>query len=272
VCTAQKTAAAPPVEGADPAPRWTLKRLVGWVRERFGLCVCRETIRAALHRLELSWKKAKKLLGRADPERRQTFIAQLQGLLEGAQRDRHLLVYLDEAHIHQDTDLGYGWARRGERLWVASSSPGLSAKVSFYGLYLYNEGQVRLWPYARANGEHTVDVLHRLRAELPDRALIVLWDGAPYHRANAVRAAAAALDIALVPLPGYSPDLMPVEALWRWLREDVTYHHCHTSPDDLSRRVAAFETRLNQNPFAVADRLWVKDELDPDEEKLRIPK
>jgi transposase len=22
--------------------------------------------------------------------------------------------------------------------------------------------------------------------------------------------------------PGYSPDLMPVEALWRWLREDVT--------------------------------------------------
>jgi hypothetical protein len=20
---------------------------------------------------------------------------------------------------------------------------------------------------------------------------------------------------------------MPVEALWRWLREDVTYHYCH---------------------------------------------
>ena len=143
--------------------------------------------------------------------------------------------------------------------------------VPFYGLYLYNEGQVRLWPYARANGEHTIDVLRRLRAEVPDWALIVLWDGAPYHRAKAVRAAAADLDIALVPLPGYSPDLMPVEALWRWLREDVTYHHCHTTVEDLTRRVAAFETRLNQNPFAVADRLWVKDQLDPDEEKLRFP-
>ena len=65
---------------------------------------------------------------------------------------------------------------------------------------------------------------------------------------------------------------MPVEALWRWLREDVTYHHCHTTAQDLTRRVAAFETRLNQNPFAVADRLWVKDQLDPDEEKLRSPK
>jgi hypothetical protein len=120
-----------------------LRRLVGWVRERFGLVGCRETIRAALHRLTLSWKKAKKLLGRACPERRQAFVEQLQGVLAGAQHDRHLLVYVDEAHIHQDADLGYGWAKCGERFLVASSSPGLSARVSFYGLYLYNEGQVR---------------------------------------------------------------------------------------------------------------------------------
>src|SRR3982751_1824083 len=154
----------PPIEGADPAPRWTLRRLVGWMRERFGLVCCRETIRAALPRRKLSWKKAKKLLGRADPERRQAFIEQLQDVLACAQRDRHLVVYLDEAHLHQDTDLGYGWAKRGERFWVASSSPGLSARVSVYGLYFYNEGQVRLWPYPRANGDHTMDVLRRLRA------------------------------------------------------------------------------------------------------------
>src|SRR5215207_10295689 len=122
VCAAQRTAATPPLEGADPAPRFTLKRLMLFVRERFGLVCCRETIRAALRRLELSWKKAKKLLGRADPERRQAFIEQLEGVLDGAQRDRHLVVYLDEAHIHQDADLGYGWAERGQRLWIASSS------------------------------------------------------------------------------------------------------------------------------------------------------
>jgi hypothetical protein len=133
------------------------------VRERFGRTCCRETIRAALHRLGLSWKK--KLLGRADPQRRQAFVEQIQDLLAGAQRDRHRLVYLDE--IHQDADLGSGWSERGRRLWVASHSPRLSDKLSFYGLYLYNEGEVRLWPDARANGEHTVDVLRRLRAEWP---------------------------------------------------------------------------------------------------------
>ena len=179
---------------------------------------------------------------------------------------------MDEAHIHQDAALGYGWGERGRRLWVASTSPGLSARASFYGLYLYNEGQVRLWPYRRANGEHTIDVLRRLRAEVAERTLIVLWDGAPYHRAKIVREVARELEIDLVRLPGYSPDLMPVEALWRWLREDVTYHHCHASAEDLTRRVGAFEARLNRDPLAIADRLWVKDHLNPDEEKLRFSK
>src|SRR5437763_17204112 len=115
--TAQRAAATPPLAGADPAPRWTLRRLVGWVRERFGLRCCRETIRTALHRRNLSWKKAKKLLGRADPERRQAFIEQLRSVLDGARRDRHLLVYLGEAHINQDADLGYSWSACRHQFW-----------------------------------------------------------------------------------------------------------------------------------------------------------
>src|SRR4051812_25413342 len=75
-----------------------------------------------------------------------------------------------------------------------------------------------------------------------------------------------------MPLPGYSPDLMPVEALWPWLREDVTDHHCQASAEDLTRRVADFEGRLNRDPFVIADRLGVKDILDPEEEKLRFSK
>ena len=65
---------------------------------------------------------------------------------------------------------------------------------------------------------------------------------------------------------------MPVEALWRWLREDITYPHCHPTADDLTRRVAAFAARINHDPCAIADRLWVKNHLDQSEEKLRFSK
>jgi transposase len=269
---AQAAAARPPTVGEAPPPRWTLGRLVQWVYQEFGRLYCRETLRAALHRLKLSWNKAKKLLGRADSARRQAFLEHLEPVLGGATRDQHRLVYLDEAHLHQDADPGYGWSERGQRFWVYSTSPGLAAKRTFYGLYLYHEGQVRLWSYPRANGEHTIEVLRRLRAELPERKLIVLWDGASYHRAASVRQAAAALDIEVLPLPAYSPDVMPVEALWRWRREDVTYHRCHASLDDLEGRVAEFQSRVNQDPIALADQRALKLHLNPAVEKLRTSK
>src|SRR4051794_13395412 len=145
VRAAQRSAAARSLAGADPSPRWTLRRLVGWVGERFGRTCCRETIRAALHRLGLSWKKAKKLLGRANPQRRQAFVEQIQDLLAGAQRDRHRLVYLDEAHIHRDADPGYGWSARGQRFWIGSHSPRPGRNLSLYGLYLFNRGGGRRW-------------------------------------------------------------------------------------------------------------------------------
>jgi hypothetical protein len=46
--------------------------------------------------------------------------------------------------------------------------------------------------------------------------------GASYHRAGIVREAAEALNIDVVPLPVYSPDFMPVEALGSARRSPVT--------------------------------------------------
>ena len=65
---------------------------------------------------------------------------------------------------------------------------------------------------------------------------------------------------------------MPLNPLWRWLREDLTYQHCHATADDPIRRVAAFQDRGNASPYFLADRLWVNDQLDPTEEKLRFSK
>ena len=224
-----------------------------------------------LHRLGLSWKKGKKLLAKADPDKRRAFVTDIRALLGEVLHNESLgLAYIDEAHVHQDADMGYGWSPRGRRLFVASSAPGLKAKVTFYGVYLYSESEVRIWPYPRGNGEHTIDVLERLRAEFQQRPLIVIWDGASYHRSACVLEAAARLDIRIVRLPAYSPDFMPVEALWRWLRESVTYNHCHDTAAELIERVAAFVAEINRAACALADRLWVKDELDPEEEKLRF--
>jgi len=82
-----------------------------------------------LERLGFSWKKAKALLNRATTAAREAFVAQLQALLKRTLGpEPPLVIYIDEAHIHQEADLGYGWAPIGERLRVGSHTPGLSAK------------------------------------------------------------------------------------------------------------------------------------------------
>ena len=129
--SAPRQVASPPVAGAEVKPRWTLRRLADFVQAKFGSRCCRETISRRLHRLKMSCKKARKLLGRAKPGQREAFIAEIGPLLEGARDERHHLVHLAEAPIHQDVELGYGWGERGKRFHVTSSSPGLAAKGSF---------------------------------------------------------------------------------------------------------------------------------------------
>ena len=222
-----------------------------------------------LQQLGFSWKKAHKLLNQGNPAKRAEFLERLQGVFADVLHDRCLLIYIDEAHIHLDTDAGYGWGIRGERFWVSSSSPG-RAKVSFYGVYLYNLGQVRVFAYDKGDQFNTIDVLRRLRVEFPGIPFKLIWDGASYHRAQQVQSVATTLGVEIEPLPAYSPDFMPVEHLWQWLREDVTYHACYANPDELKQRVEQFQHHINADPLAIADRLWVKNHLDPQEEKLRV--
>lgn len=267
---ALEVAATPPQNRTeDPVPRWTLKRLVVWIRETFKIDCCRDPVRKVLKRLGFSWKKARKLLNKANTAKRRDYLATLEGLMQDALDNDHLLIFIDEAHIHLDTDEGYGWSVKGERFWVSSCSPGL-AKVSFYGVYIYNLGQVRLLPYDVANGLNTIEVLKQIRAEFPDHKMTTIWDGAPYHRSQLVKDEAKTLNVNLLPLPAYSPDFMPVEHLWQWFREDLTYHTCYQNQADLIQRVHLFQQRLNLTPLDIADRLWVKSHLNPEEEKLRV--
>lgn len=112
---------------------------------------------------------------------------------DGAQRDQHLLVYLDEAHIHQDCDLGYGWAACGQRLWVNSGLPGLSVRVSFYGLDLYNEGHLHcprrgLERSHRRPGPHPNSSKRRLRKFAPTPASFRVPAQVLFHERNTLGA------------------------------------------------------------------------------------
>ena len=62
----------------------------------------------------------------------------------------------------------------------------------------------------------------------------------------------------------------PVEHLWQWVREDVTYHTCYESQAELIEQATDFARRLNATPIALAERVWVTTHLDRKIEKLPV--
>ena len=148
----------------------------------------------------------------------------------------------------------------------------MSDRINWYGAYNFTAGQCFIWNEGHCNQEHTVVFLERVAAWLgpTDRPVVIIWDGAPWHRATSTQEKAQALGFRLLPLPGYSPDLNPIEGLWEWLREEVTQHHSYLTMREPFDSCKAFIDRINLNPDALINRLWPKFELDPDFEKLLI--
>lgn len=121
------------------------------------------------------------------------------------------------------------WARTGSRptavrqtqydyLWVLSAAcPGTGQSIGLISPSL-NAGVINLF-------------LEQMSRELaPNVHAVLIWDGAGYHTARAVRVPA---NITLVKLPPYSPELNPVENLWHYLRSHHWSNRFYVSYDDL---------------------------------------
>jgi transposase len=237
-----------------------------------GRPVSRNTLRTLLKTAGLSWKKCKKLLAKADPKQREDFVTQFQKLYEQMCQADVVLIYLDEVHLHQDMEVGYTWSPVGEADWVPSTSPCLANRINWFGAYNFTDGDCFIWENGTCDSETCTQFLQQLHLRFTDetRKNVLIWDGASYHRSRKVRALANQLGFTILPLPAYSPDLNPIEGLWKWMREEVTQHYCHATLDELRRSCLDFIASLALIPEQVVNRLWPHFDLDPDVEKFRL--
>ena len=83
------------------------------------------------------------------------------------------------------------------------------------------EGKLYMIEQERAfKGEDVVRFLKHLMRQIEGK-LLVIWDGAPIHRGQAVKdflSSGAAARVRLEQLPGYAPDLNPDEGIWKHLK------------------------------------------------------
>lgn len=103
-------------------------------------------------------------------------------------------------------------------------------------------------------GETVVAFLRQLLRQLRGK-LLVVWDGAPIHRSNAVKdflATGAAGRLQLAQLPGYAPDLNPDEGVWNHLKRVELKNRCCQDLDELRWELSLAIRRLRHRPHVLA--------------------
>lgn len=247
---------AAPREAGVPVANWSWKAVRQFVQQRFGLLLSSRACLNYLHRLGFVIKRPKKRLLKADPEKRRAFVAVYAQLRQEAQMEGAKVFFADEAHFRADVELRAKWVLRGEPALVDTSSPRMGEKATYYSAVCLETGQVEsMSVIGNSNAETSVAFLKQLR-EHHLEPLIIIWDNGPAHRGPEMREYLTTPDLKLrlVALPGYSPDFNPDEALWDWIREDVTANTCFGKAAKVREHVDAFFAGMAQRVDEVKQR------------------
>lgn len=87
---------------------------------------------------------------------------------------------------------------------------------------------------------HSVcELLLKLRFLFPDEPLTLVLDNARYQRCRLVSDVAHSLDIELLFLPPYSPNLNLIERLWKFVKKECLYAHYYASFDTFKEAISS---------------------------------
>jgi transposase len=160
----------------------------------------------------------------ADPNKyaeQEAFKTQkLEPRLVEAKAGKRAVLFMDAAHFVMMACLAKVWCFA--RLFIASPSGrqrfnvlGAIDAVTKEIITITNETYI--------NAESVCLLLTKIAAHYPSTLITLVLDNARYQKCDRVRQHAAALNIELLYLPSYSPNLNLIERFWRYVRKECLY-------------------------------------------------
>lgn len=144
----------------------------------------------------------------------------------------------DETALREFPPLRAGWSKRGAPATVLIS--GRNGRRTLLGALNVATGELVHTVRERGRTDDVLAAVERLGAERPAVPKLLVWDNAPPHNPHRVREAAQDAGIAVAFLPFRSPELMPLEDLWRGLKATVAANRCYPSLDELVARAVTW--------------------------------
>lgn len=197
------------IEHPDQAGQahWTAKKFCGYLCEQLDHAVGYRTVVRWLHEEGFRLKVPQPWPDRQDEPARVAFVAQVKSWLADEQID---LWYQDEMGVEGDPRPRRRWIQKGEKGRVTRNGDHIRMNVS--GMICPRTGQFFALEMSHSDGEMFQIFLDEANKDLGlarPRNLLIM-DNASWHKNKSTRWGA----FEPIYLPGYSPDLNPIERLW----------------------------------------------------------
>ncbi len=183
----------------------------------------------------LSWKRSEKV----NPKRNESVVEQKRQeiqnifsvLSEEIKSGELAVLIADECHLLWGDTTGYVWGKRNEKVEVPIVNQ--KSRQTYYGAVDYLTGEFFLKAYPQGNGIYTVSFLKELLEHRKETKLILIWDGATYHKGEEMQKyleeVNGTLDekdwrISCVLLAPHAPDQNPVEDIWFLVKTFLRRH------------------------------------------------
>jgi transposase len=153
---------------------------------------------------------------------------------EWAQGENIKLMLQDEARFGRISDVRRCWAPKPLR-------PICQAMLTHEYTYVYGAvdvctGAMDSLILPHVNTDCMQLFLNEVSARHPDEYIVMVIDGAGWHRSDGLKAPA---NIYLLKLPPYAPELNPIEHVWDELREKFFHNRVFNSLDALEDHLTA---------------------------------
>ena len=190
---------------------------------------------------------------KADKAKQEAFITYYKKLKSDLPKDE-VIYFLDASHPQHQTKLAYGWIAKGirkpEKMTACQKRINLIAGINLADHHV---------EYAKAqwvNGESIKAFLKQLiQAKPAAKKIHVIWDNAGYHRSQAMRDFVKTTNIVLHFLPPYSPNLNPIERLWKIMHEKVTYNRYYPKFADFTDGILSFFENIEFHQNTMLSRI-----------------
>lgn len=214
-----------------------VKDIVAYVKGRFGKEYSRSGMTAWLRANGFTFKQPEKVPGKLDPARQQEFIQEyerLKSTLEPGDK----LYFLDAVHPEYQSQAVCGWIKKGERKTLQTT--GKQTRLHLVGALNLNDMNVTIREYETIDGEAMIRFFKDLELEGGQGKIHVILDNAAAHKNRILIDYLKTSRITLNYLPPYSPNLNPIERLWKIFRETTLYNRYFDKCSDFFAAVRNF--------------------------------